>query len=287
MKTMSSDKTTNALPPVVLSIAGSDNLAGAGIQADLKTCSSLGVYCLTAITAITVQKCDGVKSVQYVGDKMLMDQLAATVSDVRPDAVKIGMLPDVDALETVVEFLKINSLDNIVVDPVLAATGGGSLTGDDTEAFVKGLVYDIFPLASLITPNLPEMEIIMKICGYDAKDSTEKFLKEHNIKALLLKGGHSHDQECTDTLYFRDNIYRYSTQRIKTNNTHGTGCTLSSAIASFLAKGLSIPDAVALSKEYISVCIERASSSRLFPFNGPLYHFQYECSENKSLRDLY
>lgn len=260
--------------PVVLSIAGSDNCAGAGIQADLKTCSALGVYCLTVLTAVTAQNYKGVKSVAYVGDMMLRDQLTSTLECIRPDAVKIGMLPDVKAIDIIAEAIREYDLVNVVIDPVLSATCGGSLSGETSET-VDSLISRLFPLATLITPNIPEMSRISGLEGLPDDCEVREFMRRNHINAILLKGGHSDEKACIDRLYEseRNATIQFTSPRLLTGNTHGTGCTLSSAIASGLAKGKSLSEAISEAKTYVTASIRRAIDSTLFPANGPLLHF--------------
>lgn len=258
--------------PVVLSIAGSDNCGGAGIQADLKTCMACGVYCATVVTAVTAQNHRGLLASSYVGDDMLRAQLEATLDAVRPDAVKIGMIPVTSAIEIVADTLKTRSLDNVVIDTPLKATSGGELA-ENFHSHVKVLIDRLFSFATIITPNLPEMRLIMEIAGED--DDVETLMRNHNIKNLLLKGGHGEGDVCTDLLYSQEDtikVREYSSERIDSRNTHGTGCTLSSAIAAGLAKGFTLDVSVARAKDYLTGCIKRAADSILFADNGPLYH---------------
>jgi hydroxymethylpyrimidine/phosphomethylpyrimidine kinase len=260
--------------PVVLSIAGSDCSGGAGIQADIKTCSEFGVYCMTVITAVTAQNPAGVARVDYVGADMLRSQLECIASSLRPDAIKTGMLPCAEGVEIVADFIERNKWENVVVDPVLKATSGGSLSGNSqpTAEAAKRL---LFPLATVVTPNIPELYSLSGLKNNVGTDeAAREFMSRHQINAVLVKGGHSDGDECTDSLYYSNGTESsFSAIRIDSDHTHGTGCTLSSAIACGLASGKSLDESVALAKRFITGAIRRGLSYRLFPANGPLCHF--------------
>ena len=259
----------------VLSIAGSDSCGGAGIQADLKACRAMSTHCFTAITAITAQNPHGVSAVKYIGDDMLEAQLRAILSDFRPDAVKIGMMPCESAVEITAHILTEYNLRNIVIDPVLSATSGSSLTGGsaaESGRTMNALTGKLFRLATLVTPNLPELwRLTGGACNGDIELAVEYLRSEFRCDSVLVKGGHSENpSECIDTLYFEDNKFEFSAPRISTTHTHGTGCALSSAIAAALARGMALPAAVAAAKKLISDSIARAEASPLTDRNSPI-----------------
>lgn len=270
-------------PPVILSIAGSDCTAGAGIQADLKTSEALGVYCTTALTAVTAQSPFRVKGILSVGEEMLRNQLNCIAETVLPSAVKTGMLPDAASARVAADFIKSNNITNVVVDPVLVATSGGRLT-DDSDSTISGMVKWLFPMASIITPNIPEMRSLLDYAGIETEDITDNsavdsLMQKYNINAILLKGGHEDSDYCIDRIYLRNAnkpesviVKPLTSQRIDTSNMHGTGCTLSTAIACGLAKGFNLEEAVTVAKAYVTGALERAAGSTLFPKNGPLCH---------------
>lgn len=283
----------------VLSIAGSDSSGGAGIQADIKTCAALGVYCATVITAVTAQNPAGVKAIKYVGDEMLMSQLEAVMESITPDAVKIGMLPCENAVRIVADSLSRHKLKNIILDPVLSATSGRSLAGEGKEkkyATIAVMKEVLFPLCTIVTPNLPELRILAQDTHMSLTDSQENernttqgkntspeintspttstLPAEWGCKAILIKGGHSHGETCTDILLTSTEEKHYIAKRVSSKHTHGTGCTLSSSLAAHLALGHEMPEAVSLSKEFTLQCIKRSCDSGLFTENGPLIHFQ-------------
>lgn len=266
----------------VLSIAGSDNCAGAGVQADIKTCQANDVYCTTVLTAVTAQNHSGVLSSLYVGDDMLRAQLKATIDAIRPEAVKIGMIPVTSAVEIIAEYIYAHSLKNIVIDTPLTATGGGELT-ENHDIHLEMMTDHLFPLASIITPNIPEMKRFLATDGLTGEigiQEVKTWMVRHKVRALLLKGGHGKNDRCTDMLFQHNSdakeeiisMTEFDGPRINSTNTHGTGCTLSSAIACGLAAGESLRTSVANAKEYVAACIKRAAGSYLFPSNGPLFH---------------
>lgn len=251
-----------------LTIAGSDSSGGAGIQADIKTMTCLGVYAMSAITSLTAQNTQGVKAILDCTPEFLGEQLDCVFTDIFPDAVKIGMMSQPELIEITAEKLKQYEAKNIVVDPVMVATSGARLSGNKAVNALKEL---LFPLACVITPNIPEAEILaeMKITSpSDMEKAAEKIGNTYNCSALL-KGGHSVN-DASDVLFHNRNIRWYSTQRIDNPNTHGTGCTLSSAIASFMAKGDTLESAVQNAKDYltgaIGACLDLGKGS------GPLAH---------------
>lgn len=251
-----------------LTIAGSDSSGGAGIQADIKTMTSLGVYGMTAITALTAQNTTGVKSIREVEADFLKDQLNCVFDDIYPDAVKTGMLPNAAIIEVVADSLKQHGVKKLVIDPVMVSTSGSSLIADEA---VETLKTKLLPLRGLVTPNIPEAEVLSgKQIKSDADvEAAAKFIFEKYGSAVLLKGGHG-ILDANDYLY-GDGINRwFHGERIANPNTHGTGCTLSSAIASFLAKGEKLEDAVLHAKEYLTGAI--CANLNLGKGQGPLNH---------------
>ena len=251
-----------------LTIAGSDSSGGAGIQADLKTMISNGVYGMSAITALTAQNTTGVTDILESTPEFLAEQLDAVFTDICPDAVKIGMVSSVDIIKTIASKLRQYSAKNIVVDPVMVATSGSRLISLDA---VETLKKELFPLALLLTPNIPEAEIIsgMKIETVEDMEEAAKMISAEYSCAVLLKGGHNLN-DANDLLAYDEQIRWFYGKRIDNPNTHGTGCTLSSAIASNLAKGHDMVTAVERAKEYISGAL--AAMLDLGKGRGPMNH---------------
>lgn len=251
-----------------LTIAGSDSCGGAGIQADIKTMTMNGVYAMSAITALTAQNTLGVRAISEVAPEFLGQQLDAVFEDIFPDAVKIGMVASDELIRVIAEKLRFYQAKNIVVDPVMVATSGSALLKTDA---IKTLTDELLPLATLVTPNIPEAEILanQKIHTADDMRATAKKIGDTYGCAVLLKGGHSVN-DANDLLYENNNFHWFEGKRIQTENTHGTGCTLSSAIASNLAKGSSLEEAVRLAKEYISGAL--AAGLDLGKGSGPMLH---------------
>ena len=260
--------------PIVLSIAGSDSSGGAGIQADLKTFSALGVYGATAITAITAQNTLGVHAQCPIPPQMVYDQITAVVDDLHPSFVKIGMLSNAEIVLAVAEALSKYPL-SIVLDPVMVSSSGHRLLSVEAQDLVK---KKLLPMAMLITPNLPEMEALtdLPLSTYEEKEKAAKHLMEYGAKAILLKGGHEEGEIKTDILFSpSDNGIQsslFSSQSIPTRNIHGTGCTLSSAITAYLAKGLSLEEAIAAAKKYISEAIHAGADIEIGHGFGPVNH---------------
>lgn len=248
----------------VLTIAGSDSSGGAGIQTDLKTFAANGVYGMSAITAITAQNTMGVNSVENISPNMVKEQINAVFDDIEVDSVKIGMLSNDEIIEAVFESLMKYKPTNIVLDPVMISTSGFDLISDEAK---KVLVEKLMKIADVITPNLSEakciLDMIMKDNGIEI-DSREKMVEAGKIiakytgKNVLIKGGHLDDSPCDILVSTELEISCYENERINTKNTHGTGCTLSSAIASNLAKGYSIEKSVEKSKEFITNAIKNS-----------------------------
>ena len=269
--------------PRILSIAGSDSGGGAGIQADLKTCSALGCYGMTAITAITAQNTCGVQGIHAIPPEMLRQQIDAVVSDIGVDAVKIGMLHDPEVVHIVAQAIRQYRFKHIVLDPVMVATSGDALIARETIAV---LVDELFPLVSVITPNLDEASLLLArpIQYVDELNTAAQDLHALGAPAVLLKGGHLAEQpdgnsngaQVTDVLlYAQDGAIHtqtYTSPRIISRNTHGTGCTLSSAIACYLALCESLPDAVAKARAYIVQAIEQGKNVQTGQGHGPLNH---------------
>ena len=253
----------------VLTIAGSDSSGGAGIQADIKTISFNGCYAESCITSLTAQNTTGVFGIMKVEPDFLQLQLDAVIKDIRPDAVKIGMLGDSSLIETTAKSLKKYKLENIVLDPVMISTSGTRLLEKAAE---KVLEEKLFPICTLITPNIPEAEALSgkKIKDFSDMETAAEYIVKQFGTSCLIKGGHS-ISNCNDFYCGYDlNEKWFRTKRIDNPNTHGTGCTLSSAIASNLAKGYSIIDSIAKAKKYITDCIKDGLS--LGNGAGPLNH---------------
>ena len=251
-----------------LTIAGSDSIGGAGIQADIKTMTALGVYGMTAIAALTAQNTTGVKSIIEVTKEFLGEQLDMIINDIFPDAVKTGCISSPILIKEVVDKIKQYKLKNIVVDPVIYSKSGVKLIKDEAVVIMK---KELLPLSDLITPNILELEILSdtKIKGIDDMISASKKIFEEFGCAVLCKGGHGiNDGE--DLLYNKNGVKWYKTKKIETNNLHGTGCTLSSAIASFLALGFSLEESISKAKECLTKCLEYAV--KLGKGFGPVNH---------------
>lgn len=251
-----------------LSIAGSDCSGGAGIQADLKTMLANGVYGMTVITSLTAQNTTGVRSILNSDPKFLADQIDSVFEDIVPDAVKTGMIPSKELVEVTAERLKFYCVNNLVVDPVMVATSGADLSNSES---VKALKESLIPLASVVTPNVPEAEVLsgMKITTKDDMTEAAKKINSECGCSVLIKGGHN-DLNCDDVLLHNGEIMVFEMQKIDNENTHGTGCTLSSAIACNLAKGMTVPEAVKRAKEYITGAIQAGLD--LGHGRGPLDH---------------
>jgi len=258
--------------PRVLSIAGSDSGGGAGIQADLKTIAALGCYGMTAITALTAQNTQGVRSIHSVPLQMLADQIDAVVEDIGVAAVKIGMLHSADTVLTVSAAIDRHALPNVVLDPVMVATSGALLIFQEA---VSVLVRELFPKAALVTPNLDEAaHLVERPLATEADmEAAAAQLLRMGARAVLLKGGHLSGGTVTDLLMTQGGkVHWMRAPRIATPNTHGTGCTLSSAIASHLALGSSLEEAVHLAREYVRGALQAGAAVRTGSGSGPLDH---------------
>lgn len=251
-----------------LTIAGSDSCGGAGIQADIKTMTMNGVYAMSAITALTAQNTTGVTGIMEVTPEFLASQLDAVFTDIRPDAVKTGMVASSELIRVIAQKLKEYGAKNIVVDPVMVATSGAKLISDDA---IETLKQELLPLADVITPNIPEAEVLsgMTIRNEDDMIAAAKVICEKFGCSVLCKGGHQIN-DANDLLYRNGSYVWFKGKRIDNPNTHGTGCTLSSAIASNLAKGEDMDSAVKNAKDYISGAL--AAMLDLGKGSGPLCH---------------
>ena len=251
-----------------LTIAGSDSSGGAGIQADIKTMMANGVYAMSAITALTAQNTVGVTAIFDTTPEFMGEQLDNIFTDIRPDAVKIGMVSSRGLIEKIADKLIQYQAENIVVDPVMVATSGAKLISDDAIDVLK---EKLFPLASVLTPNIPEAEILsgMKITNEEEMIAAAREISSSYQSACLLKGGHQIN-DANDLLYHDGGYEWFYGKRINNPNTHGTGCTLSSAIASNLAKGYELNEAVKRAKEYISGAL--AAMLDLGKGSGPMNH---------------
>lgn len=252
----------------VLSIAGSDCSGGAGIQADIKTFIMNGVYGMSAVTALTAQNTMGVRAISEVTPEFLEHQIDAVFEDIYPDAVKIGMVSSASLIKVIAERLIYYKAKNIVVDPVMVSTSGSELMKTDA---VSTLMKELLPIASLITPNIPEAEVLTGNSIKDKEDMIEAAKKISNIYScgVLLKGGHSIN-DANDLLYENNEYKWFEGKRIDNPNTHGTGCTLSSAIAANLAKGFELSESLKRSKDYISKALE--ANLNLGKGSGPMDH---------------
>jgi len=257
-------------PKRLLIIAGSDSSGGAGIQADIKTAHAFGVYAMTAVTAVTAQNTRGVTAVHPVPPEIVREQIIACLQDIGADAIKTGMLANAAIAKAVAETLKTHARGiPLVVDPVMVSTSGAALLKPEAE---KTVVKHLFPLASLVTPNLPETR---RLTGVQAgsREGLRKAaarLLEMGAKAALIKGGHSTRATVDDLLVWEQGEDVYAFPRIRTRHTHGTGCTLATAIACGLAQGMPLPVAVAKAREYVQAAI--ADAPGLGKGHGPLNH---------------
>lgn len=252
----------------VLAIAGSDSCGGAGIQADLKTMSALGVYGMTVVTAVTAQNTQAVYDVFELSTEMVGKQIEVIFEDIAVDAVKIGMVSNADIIRTIKEHLIRYQAKNIVIDPVMVSKSGYHLLKPEATLELRKLIC----VASIVTPNIPEAEILtgIKIENEEDMKRAAQIISQLGVQHVLLKGGHRCNN-ANDVLLSKDQFYILEGRKIETTNTHGTGCTMSSAIASFLAKGLDTVQAVRASKEYIAKAIENSFS--LGKGVGPVGHF--------------
>ena len=254
---------------VVLIIAGSDSSGGAGIQADIKTVTALGSYAMTAITAITAQNTTGVKSIVPISTKEIFNQITFTIKDIKPDAIKIGMLHSNKVIESVIRSLKIANIKNIVLDPVMVAKGGAKLIDDNA---IKMLKDRLIKRVMLITPNIPEAEILTNTFIRSKEDmifAAHKLI-EMGASNVLIKGGHLTSKIVQDIFVSKSEIKIFNNKRYKTKNTHGTGCTLSSAITTFLSCGKPIKKSCELGINYVNSGIR--TNPKYGKGHGPINH---------------
>ena len=251
-----------------LTIAGSDSSGGAGIQADIKTMTANGVYAMSAITALTAQNTTGVQGIFEVPESFLAMQIDSIFTDIRPDAVKIGMVSSAGLIEVIAERLRFYEAENIVVDPVMVATSGAKLLSDNAVDALKTL---LLPLATVLTPSIPEAEVLSgkKTLTQDDMEEAARSISEKYGCAVLCKGGHNIN-DANDLLFDGEEMHWFYGRRIDNPNTHGTGCTLSSAIAANLAKGRDLCSAVEQAKNYISGAL--SAMLDLGKGSGPMNH---------------
>jgi hydroxymethylpyrimidine/phosphomethylpyrimidine kinase len=253
----------------LLIIAGSDSSGGAGIQADIKTATSLGVYAMTAITAITAQNTTGVKSIVPVSPKEIFNQISFSVQDIKPNSVKIGMLQNVGVIKEVIKAIKKYKLKNIIIDPVMVAKGGHRLISNSSINYLR---KKLLPYALLVTPNIPEAETLIKKRIQTLEDVIKagKEILKFGPKFVLIKGGHVNKSFIEDVLISKNNIKIFKNKKIKTKNTHGTGCTLSSAIASFISKNYGMNESCRRSIQYVHKAI--LLNPKFGRGHGPINH---------------
>lgn len=259
--------------PCVLSIAGSDCSGGAGIQADIKTISALGVYAASAITAVTVQNTQGVSDVLPVPPHYVAAQIEAVMTDIRPNAIKIGMVNDAETVCAITKCISRFKPKYVVFDPVMVSSSGRELMSKEA---VSVICHKLFPLCTLITPNIGEASLLLqgKILTADDMKAAAKELLQYGSHAVLLKGGHLDGKQMTDIL--QDNTSRppsaFTAPRVESRNTHGTGCTLSSAIAARLALGDPLYEAISKGKDYVYHCLENGKGIHIGEGHGPMNH---------------
>ena len=253
----------------VLIIAGSDSSGGAGIQADIKTVTSLGSYAMTAVTAVTAQNTTGVKSIVSINPKEIFEQIVFTCKDIKPDAIKIGMLHSPSVIKAVISALKKIKVSNIILDPVMVAKGGTKLI-DDSAIYI--LKTHLIKKALLITPNIPEAEVLTKIKIINSTDMIKaaQILLKFGAKNVLIKGGHLKSKVMQDILVNKREITIFKNKKFITENTHGTGCTLSSAIATFLSCGKLLNKSCELGIKYVNEAIR--SNLNFGKGHGPINH---------------
>ena len=257
----------------VLSIAGSDPSGGAGIQADIKAISANGAYAMAAITALTAQNTQGVSGVYLVPPSFVSEQIAAIFADIRVDAIKIGMIANAGIAQAVAEALRLHPEVPVVLDPVMIAKGGAPLLADDAIATVRDC---LLPLATIVTPNLPEAaHLLGQATAVTRNDMAEqaRALQALGPKAVLIKGGHLDGADSPDFLVTGAGEHWFEAPRTATKNTHGTGCTLSAALAARVAQGLPLHEAVLAAKAYVACAIAQAGKLSVGTGHGPTHHF--------------
>lgn len=271
---------------IAMTIAGSDSGGGAGIQADLKTFQELGTFGTSAITAITAQNTLGVHGVQPIDLDMIESQIDAVMTDLRPDAVKTGMLFSAEIIRIVAEKFQQYNIQNIVIDPVMIAKGGASLLQQEA---VDALKNELVPLATIITPNIPEAEVLadMEIVTEDHIAEAAKRILALGAKGVWMKGGHSKDPEfAKDFVFLQDGTsFSMTSKRIDTDNTHGTGCTSSASVTASLAKGMSLKDALIVGKSFIQAAIEE--DLQLGSGHGPTNHSAYRYVQDRMEKEIH
>ena len=261
-------------PSIVLTIAGSDSSGGAGIQADIKAISALGSYAASVITSVTAQNTLGVQGIHPIPTDMVRQQIESVMDDLHPEAIKIGMVCDKDIALTIAACIRKHQPRWVVYDPVMVSTSGHKLMTDDTIEVIK---QALIPLATLITPNLHETRILSSfdLKGEGDMENCADVLGKTYGCSVLVKGGHLEDGEMCDVLYDAEaqQCFRYRAPKIESHNLHGTGCTLSSAIATKLSQGHSLKEAIALAKDYVTKAIDAAKDMHIGHGHGPLWHF--------------
>ncbi len=257
--------------PAVLSVAGSDPSGGAGIQADLKTLAALGVYGMAAVTAVTVQNTEGVKYVHALPPGVVGDQIDAVMEDIRPDVVKVGMVNDAETLGALADAFGRHRPAFLIVDPVMVSSSGCPLMQPGAEVLLK---ERLLPITHLLTPNLPEAERLtgLRITTPEEAERAARALRAMGVDAVLLKGGHARGETKADLLVGRDGARRYAAPAVATRNSHGTGCTLASAIAAYVARGERLEDAVGLAKDYLTRALLAGKDVATGHGCGPLNH---------------
>ena len=262
--------------PCVLTIAGSDCSGGAGIQADIKTISALGAYAASAITAVTVQNTCGVTDVYAIPARIVSAQIEAVMSDMCPTAIKIGMINDAGAVCAIAQAIRKYCPRYVVLDPVMISSSGKKLMEEDAANAIRS---ELFPLCTLITPNLDEAAYLLQrpICTIADMQAATRQLLHFGSRAVLLKGGHLADHSMSDVLQENDSAqpYIYGAPKVESRNTHGTGCTLSSAIATYLALGHTLPHAVEQAKGYVHQCLETGKNIQAGHGHGPMNHLHH------------
>ncbi len=253
----------------VLTIAGSDSSGGAGIQADLKTFSAHGVFGMSVITAVTAQNTQGVFAIQDITPDIIEKQIEAIFEDIEVDALKIGMVSQIETIQTIAKNLVKHNAQNIVLDPVMVSKSGFHLLNPEAK---NALIEKLLPITAIVTPNIPEAEVITGMTIKEIDDMKKAAIQIHSMgpKNILIKGGHL-SEDAIDVLYNGSSFKYFKSKRIPTKNTHGTGCTLSASIASNIAKGYSVEDSVSKAKEYITVAIKNSLS--IGKGVGPTHHF--------------
>ena len=268
-------------PTIVLTIAGSDSSGGAGIQADIKAISALGSYAASVITSVTAQNTLGVQGIHPIPTDMVRQQIESVMDDLHPDAIKIGMVCNQEIALTIAECVRKYQPKWVVYDPVMVSTSGHKLMTDETINIIR---QELIPLATLVTPNLHEariLEVPTEICEGKNQIREGEIKKRADVlgkmyrRSFLVKGGHSDGEEMCDVLYDvkEERCFVFCAPKIKSKNLHGTGCTLSSAIAALLSQGHSLKEAIALAKNYVTRAIDAAKDMQIGERHGPLWHF--------------